>query len=61
MLEDGLQDRQLWFKFENIIKVRLHRCTIEENMRLLYIMLKAWPFYKFKVDFITSICLALKR
>jgi hypothetical protein len=24
-------------------------------------MLKIWPFYQFRVEFITSICLALKK
>lgn len=30
-------------------------------MRLLYIMLRVWPHHRFNIDFIISVCLALKR
>ena len=61
MVKGNQNDRDLWKTFEKCIRKRLHRCTMEENMRLLYIMLKIWPFYRFNYDFISSICLALKR
>jgi len=61
MVEKQEGSIEFWKKYESVIKLRLHRCTVEENMRLLYIMLKIWPTYRFNPSFISSICLGLKK
>ena len=59
--QEGAGDTETWRRLEYAIRGRMHRCSIEEHLRLLYVMLEVFPRYRFRLDFIMAVCIALKK
>jgi hypothetical protein len=53
--------KKQWVEMEKAIRMRLHRSSVEENIKLLWIMLTIFPIHRFDYGFILSICLGIKK